>query len=79
MFCEAYDVCLHVLYTIKYWVKVFVFVVGAYSIDVGEVDAEIVFGFCGGDVSDKFVVVWVCGEGGLGCGSLVGVVGEVLW
>ena len=59
--------------------KVFIFVVGTYSIDVGEVDAEVVFGFCGGDISNEFVVVWVCGEGGLDCGGLVGVVGKMLW
>ena len=58
MFCEENDVCLHVLYAVEYWVKVFVFVVGAYSIDVGEVDAEMVFGFCGGDIFDEIVITW---------------------
>ena len=39
--------------------ELFIFVVGAYSIDVSEVDAEVVFAFCGGDVSYEFVVAWV--------------------
>ena len=65
--------------------ELFIFVVGAYSIDVSEVDAEVVFGFCGGGVSDEFVVALVWGEGGLDCGGLsvvriwVDVVGVILW
>ena len=70
MFCEENDVCLHVLYAVEYWVKVFVFVVGAYSFDVSEVDAEVMFGECG----------LGCRGDGLGvvCG-LVGVVEKVCW